>query len=778
LRHLIRSGKNQNRLPSAAIVLAAVVLAAGCGHGAADVNALLAKADGPAVTIGEGKVFTTLEGTVYQPPQPLVYKTDRVKGPVPTNDWWSSLAWMPFSGAIYPHPLAFRINPDGVNVAYPDVRTTSAGFHALYRHDERDLTVGGRHFTADAGLLDGFGDWHVDMLLPAKDGGGAIRATAAHGSPYLYFTFEGVEPEITLNGDATFSDTGRPHEAVFEINGNAYALFAPTGTAWEKNGAVLRAALPEKRRYVSLALLPDVRPETVDLFRKYAYSFITGTKTSWTYDERTSRVETAFRFETKAMEGRRKGTLAALYPHQWKHARDAAFLPYEYRSPRGAMKLVEGSEFRTELVYPGMLPYLPTVGVDLDRLRQYLAGEQARVLPSPEGEGTYWFGKNYNRLANLIPLARAAGEEELRRSLAAAIREDMEKTLKNLEPHRIVYYDRTWGTVNLYPTQFGADTVLNDHHFHYGYWVFAAAVLALEDPDWAGPGRMGRMIEALIRDYANWERDGTQAFPFLRTFDPYAGHSWASGNATDVFSYSPGNNQESSSEALMASAALILWGEAVGNQDIRDAGIFMYATEVEAVRQYWLDAEHEHFPEEYVQDYAPIVLSAGGEFRTWWTNNPEEIYGINVLPVLGSSLYWGRDPETARRFYEDMEALNGGPPREWRDILWMLKALYDADGAMADFETSYTVPEYGESRSHTYHWIASLRALGRVAPDVIADTPLYAAFEKDGVRTYVAFNGKKKPIRVTFREADSLKTVHILEVPPGQLAFESVPAGG
>lgn len=125
-----------------------------------------------------------------------------------------------------------------------------------------------------------------------------------------------------------------------------------------------------------------------------------------------------------------------------------------------------------------------------------------------------------------------------------------------------------------------------------------------------------------------------------------------------------------------------------------------------------------------------------------------------------------------------MEALNGGPPREWRDILWMLKALYDADGAMADFETSYTVPEYGESRSHTYHWIASLRALGRVAPDVIADTPLYAAFEKDGVRTYVAFNGKKKPIRVTFREADSLKTVHILEVPPGQLAFESVPAGG
>jgi len=36
--------------------------------------------------------------------------------------------------------------------------------------------------------------------------------------------------------------------------------------------------------------------------------------------------------------------------------------------------------------------------------------------------------------------------------------------------------------------------------------------------DWEG------MVELLIRDAANWDRTDTR-FPFLRNFNPYAGHS-------------------------------------------------------------------------------------------------------------------------------------------------------------------------------------------------------------------------------------------------------------
>ncbi|MEK8105205.1 glycosyl hydrolase [Micromonospora sp. M12] len=51
------------------------------------------------------------------------------------------------------------------------------------------------------------------------------------------------------------------------------------------------------------------------------------------------------------------------------------------------------------------------------------------------------------------------------------------------------------------------------------------------------------MVDLLIRDANNYRRGDTQ-FPYLRDFDIYAGHDWASGHG----SFGSGNNQESSSE--------------------------------------------------------------------------------------------------------------------------------------------------------------------------------------------------------------------------------------
>ena len=56
--------------------------------------------------------------------------------------------------------------------------------------------------------------------------------------------------------------------------------------------------------------------------------------------------------------------------------------------------------------------------------------------------------------------------------------------------------------------------------------------------------------------------------PQLRTFDPYAGHSWASGTSP----FADGNNQESSSEAVTAWNGLGLWAQASDQDGARDAG--------------------------------------------------------------------------------------------------------------------------------------------------------------------------------------------------------------
>ncbi|KOS20044.1 putative endo-1 [Escovopsis weberi] len=75
----------------------------------------------------------------------------------------------------------------------------------------------------------------------------------------------------------------------------------------------------------------------------------------------------------------------------------------------------------------------------------------------------------------------------------------------------------------------GADfgnTYYNDHHFHYGYHILAAAMIGFLDPSWAKQNR--DYINALVRDVANPSAKD-QMFPMWRNFDWYHGHSWAHG---------------------------------------------------------------------------------------------------------------------------------------------------------------------------------------------------------------------------------------------------------
>ena len=76
------------------------------------------------VRVGKGSYATKLPAG-GKAPQATIYRTEKVKGPVPTNDWWSSLAWKPFGDALFPHPLALKAEPGGLRVAYPGANLTA-----------------------------------------------------------------------------------------------------------------------------------------------------------------------------------------------------------------------------------------------------------------------------------------------------------------------------------------------------------------------------------------------------------------------------------------------------------------------------------------------------------------------------------------------------------------------------------------------------------------------------------------------------------------------------
>ncbi|MEU7028121.1 glycosyl hydrolase [Streptomyces sp. NPDC046275] len=736
---------------AASLLLAAALAAIGLGPAAAPA----APAAAATVPVGAGSYADTrppgTSGPTTNTGTPVTPKvTAAAQGrPVPTNDWWSSLAFQrygdnPYSTPMYGHPLTYQATAGGLDIGYPtSPAVVGDGRQYEYAH-KRDLTVGLAGLNAPDTKADAWSDWTVTPYW--SDGTRTLRTTIGHGSPFVYARGTGGNAQITTAATpAVFADQG--NVLGITVAGHHYALFAPTGSDWTVNGSTISAGLGG-RDYFSVAVLPST--DALATFRRYAFSFVTGSRVDWSVTGGTVRA--TYTLTTEAREGTERGTLQALYRHQWLHTTDA-LTPYTYVSPRGTMKVREAASFTTVQKAAPVLPALPrTSAVDTARLRGHLNEVVNAADPLNGAVDTYWTGKALGRLAQLVPVADQIGETATRDRLLGLLKGRLQDWFTAGGANEFAY-DPNWRTLIGYPASYGSDTELNDHHFHYGYYVLASAIVAQYDPGWAADSAWGGMVKTLIRDTANPSRtDG--AFPFLRGFDVYAGHSWASGHQ----GFAAGNNQESSSESTNLSAALVLWGSATGDTTLRDLGSYLLATEGEAITQYWFDADQQVFPGSFTHDTVGMVWGSGAAYSTWWTANPEEIHGINVLPVTGGSLQLAARKDAIRRNIAEMERENGGPAVEWRDILWEFQSLADPATARATWDAgnaSYT-PEAGESKAHTYHWIATLDALGAPDPSVTGDLPTSAVFSKNGVRTYAAHNHGSTARTVTFSDGKTL----------------------
>jgi endo-1,3(4)-beta-glucanase len=139
-------------------------------------------------------------------------------------------------------------------------------------------------------------------------------------------------------------------------------------------------------------------------------------------------------------------------------------------------------------------------------------------------------------------------------------------------------YDSTWkGLISTAGfTDSGADfgnTYYNDHHYHYGYFIYAAAVLGHIDPTWLTPANVD-YINSLVRDVANPSSQDPY-FPVYRSFDWFVGHSWSKG----LFFSADGKDEESSSEDYNFAYGMKLWGLVTNNAAMQARGDLMLAVQ-------------------------------------------------------------------------------------------------------------------------------------------------------------------------------------------------------
>jgi len=190
----------------------------------------------------------------------------------------------------------------------------------------------------------------------------------------------------------------------------------------------------------------------------------------------------------------------------------------------------------------------------------------------------------------------------------------------------------------------------NDQHFHYGYHIYAASVVAYFDPGW---GRdFFEQVLLYIRSIANPSKHDT-AFPLFRHKDWYQGSSWASGVPRPP--YLNGKNQESTSEAIAGYEAVALYGKVmttnwklVGDSvkadisnEVRKVGQLMTATEIRSTQRYWHVLQNDEskrvYPKAYGGNVVGILWSTMAQFGTWFGASPYLPFGIQLLPLTAIS---------------------------------------------------------------------------------------------------------------------------------------------
>ncbi len=546
---------------------------------------LMAQAQVSLLPVGAGAVTLKPRGSDAAVPAAPHRGDAQRKLAVPTNQWYSSLVFSDQPENIYAQPLSFRPTPAGLEMALPRktvVPTERRDVEIHYAHQDA-LLISPLAFQPGRAQLLRASDWAIDIGMAA--GADVFTATVAHGSPYAQFQLGRGDVRVRLPAAGERLPVADPRTLLLRVKGTAYALFGPTGVHWQPVSATEWVGhLPAGKGYFTAAALPDEQASTLALLSKHAYSFITDTQAVWAVNGGSGAVETTFNTRTRAMEGDNAGALQALYPHHWfNNASVEGGLGPAYDTVRGKLRLLATNSFKTTTRYTGFVPYWPAVAAAgrSAELRDVMIvdARNARRMMLEIGKGPYWQGKGLLRIVKLMDVFEAQGDTEGRDRLLALLKTRIEAWFSGQDNKAYFHWDQAAGTVVSYPEEYFSVVQMNDHHFHYGYWIRAVAEIALRDPAWAAKERWGGMVDLLIKDIATPER-GRADFPFLRNFDVYEGHSWASGIGLGE----QGNNQESSSEALNAWAGLILWGEVTGDAALRDLGIWLLATETEAVQ--------------------------------------------------------------------------------------------------------------------------------------------------------------------------------------------------
>ena len=440
----------------------------------------------------------------------------------PTNRWYSGLVFGPKAQPVFPLPLGFVLRDNGFAFGVPRIESGAKGVVGSAPTDV-SVTVDG----VKTAVVTRTDDLSVTVELRDASGATVARVTIAQGTPSVTLeavakTRLGMTPAPS-GADLAVAVENRSYAAVTDgasVDGASVSV--------KEGGQVTWFAVPDGGDAKTMAGL--VTPITSGQVAHGVNANSATTSLTWSGPSGPSRLFVAMPHQVAGLP---KGV-----------ACDLGTFP----SVHGTLQVCRGESLTWSAPVRPVTADLDLSGLS-DQEREQLSAQVRKDIADlpPFPADTYFGGKTLQRATQLYRLASQLDLKDEAATVRKVVVTELDRWTEprgcDARPASCFVYDpKNKGVVGLTPS-FGSDE-FNDHHFHYGYFLYAAGVLGAEDKALAAKWRP--VIDLLAADIAG--QGSSPLMPDRRVFDAYAAHSWASGTSP----FADGNNQESTSEAVNA----------------------------------------------------------------------------------------------------------------------------------------------------------------------------------------------------------------------------------
>ncbi|KAK9458828.1 glycosyl hydrolase family 81-domain-containing protein [Lipomyces oligophaga] len=665
---------------------------------------------------------------------------------IPTNNFYSNLMMDDQDQPAYPYPYSVWWNR-GTSGTYGLGISQTSRSQFTYGPDADDTPV--EYFISPSGIQSiAFGatefDSSMTMALSALEamsvnitmapgsGDGSLTIPLVQGAGFLTGIYNGLTPRFDCQvGINNLTKSTAPKSGVVKYvvglgDGTTWGIYAATTGDFSLkllNSTSIIATNSVSGVAIQIAKIVDNYESNID---DHAGMYATGVTLSGSATSSIGIVKLAW---TSVGSNNAGKLLLWALPHHTKLF-PSSMEPIGFTMDcltKGKATAYSTSSFIFEAELPdiGFEPWSSITGAEANYTSEALglitkaavSEVQQDMVEMSNLDSMYGAGKILDKFATICYVAHdILGNTAVTKYCLTQIKEAYARFSENNQTYPL-YYDTTYkglissgGLGNDSLVDYG-NSYYNDHHFHYGYHIHAAALIGYVDAQlggtWADDNK--EYVNSLIRDVANPSSKDTH-FPVFRSFSWYHGHSWAKG----LFLTADGKDQESSSEDYHHAYAIKLWGNVIGDSGMEARGAMMLAVMQASMQDYILMTDdNDIMPSNFIGNKAVgIIFENKADHTTYFGTETQYIQGIHMIPITPVSSYIRTPTFVEQEWNEILESIIDDVTDGWKGILMANLGLTDPATAWDFFTSSNFTSDYLDGGASLTWYLTYLAGVG------------------------------------------------------------------